>query len=178
MLRPHGVQTGVSAGNSVDATICAHSGTTVEREFTSADLPRLRDAGAQEGSRLTVRFAFSRFEGRVAIDGELRGVLVLPCQRCIKPFELPLNEQFKLILVRESAELEQEPGGYEAILADPARLDLQSIAEDQALLALPLVPKHESDQCVVKMAAAEPAPSEQEPTQKPFGNLRDLMQKH
>jgi uncharacterized protein len=178
MSRPHGVHAGVTAGNSVDASICAHSGTTVERRFTAADLPRLREAGALEGSQVTARFAFSRFEGRVAIDGELHGALVLPCQRCTKFFELPVKEQFRLIVVREVDELDQEPGGYEAILADPARLDLQVLAEDQALLALPLVPRHAAEDCGGESVKAEPAVVEKgEPTQKPFGNLRDLMRK-
>jgi len=178
MSRPHGVQPGVLAGNSIDASICAHSGTTVERRFTAADLPRLRDAGALEGSQLTARLAFSQFEGRVAIDGELHGTLVLPCQRCMKPFDLPVSEQFRLIIVRDAEELEQEPGGYEAVLADPSRLDLQPLVEDQALLALPLVSKHAAEDCHAQAIAAESeAADEAEPTQRPFGNLRDLMRK-
>ncbi len=177
MSRPQGVQPGVLAGNSVDASICARSGTTIERRFTAADLPRLRDAGALNGSQLTARFAFSQFDGHVAIDGELDGTLVLPCQRCMKSFELPVSEQFRLIIVREAEELEQEFGGYEAVLADPARLDLQPLAEDQSLLALPLVPKHEAEDCDVRVVEAEPEADEPEPTQRPFGNLRDLMRK-
>ena len=89
-----------------------------------------------------------------------------------------MNEQFRLIVVREAEELDQEPGGYEAILADPARLDLQVLAEDQALLALPLVPRHAAEDCDGESVKVEQAVVEKgEPTQKPFGNLRDLMRK-
>ena len=79
----------------------------------------------------------------MAVDGELAGAVVLTCQRCMNALELPLHEQFKVVLVQDEAELELEPGGYEAVLADPVRLDLQMLAEDQALLALPLVPRHD-----------------------------------
>ncbi len=95
----------------------------------------------------------------------------------MKPFELPLDEQFRLVLVRDAEELEEEPADSDAVLADPARLDLQPLVEDQALLALPLVPKHAAEDCLVRVSVAESTAVEGEPTQKPFGNLRDLMRK-
>ena len=103
MSRPHGVQTGHSAGKSIDATICAHSGTSVERQYTIAALPRLQDAGALEGSQVTARFAFSLFEGRVAIGGTLAGVLRLTCQRCMKPFGFGGGHTVRLFLRRKFA---------------------------------------------------------------------------
>ncbi len=194
MSRPQGVNKGVktgSAGNTIDATICAHAGTTIERRYTAAEMQRLREAGAQDGTAFTAIFGFSQLEGRVAIDGELEGVVVLTCQRCMRPFEWQLQEQFQVALVRTEADLEQEPANYEAIVADPAHVDLLTLTEDQALLALPLVPKHEADDCDVAEAPAAPedapratqgttdAKVEDKPTtQRPFGNLRDLMRGH
>jgi uncharacterized protein len=57
------------------------------------------------------------------------------------------------------------------VVADPARLDLRWLAEDQALLALPLVPMHDGDECneVPAQAAGD------EIRQKPFQNLRALL---
>lgn len=175
MSRPQGVQSGGAAGHRVDAVICAHSGTTIERSYAAADLPRLREAGAGDGSALTADFRFSLFDGRVAIDGELEGMIVLTCQRCMKPAAVPIHDSFKVIVVQDEAELDQEPGGYEAILADPARLDLQALAEDQALLALPLVPKHESEECNEAGATPAVAQADEGARQRPFGNLRDLL---
>lgn len=183
-----GVKTG-STGNTVDATICAHAGTTIERRYTAAEMQRLREAGAQNGTAFSAVFGFSQLEGRVAIDGELEGVVVLTCQRCMRPFEWPLQEAFQVVLVRTEADLEQEPANYEAIVADPAHADLLALAEDQALLALPLVPKHEADNCDVADAQAAPDATqtqgtmdakvdEKQTTQRPFGNLRDLMRGH
>lgn len=181
MSRPQGLQAGKIPGNIVDALVCVHGQTTIERNFAVADLPRLREAGAHDGSVVVARFHFSPFDGRVAIDGELGGVAVLTCQRCMKAVEVPLQEQFKVIVVQDEAELEQEPGGYEPILTNPAHLDLQMLAEDQALLALPLVPRHESDRCNETQAASpsggEVSAIEDGDRQRPFGNLRDLMRK-
>ena len=182
MSRPQGAQSGGSVGNSsssgnrIDALICARAGSTIERHFAARELPRLLEAGAGENSAVTARFHFSQFEGHAAVDGELQGVVVLTCQRCMKPLDLELHESFKVLLVDDEEALDREPGGYEAILADPARLDLVALTEDQVLLALPLVPKHESDSCAeFAIAPAKEEPTRDEATQRPFGNLRDLM---
>lgn len=181
MSRPQGIQAGKISGNIVDALVCAHGETTIKRSFAAADLPRLREAGAGDGSAVAASFHFSQFDGRVAIDGELRGVMVLTCQRCMQAVDVPLQERFSVIVVQDEAELDQEPGGYEPILTNPAHLDLQLLAEDQALLALPLVPRHESDRCN-EAQASSPASGVEEGDrhgdhQRPFGNLRDLMRK-
>lgn len=196
MSRPQGLQAGKISGNIVDALVCAHRQTTIERNYAAADLPRLREAGARDGSAVAASFHFVPFDGRVAIEGELGGVAVLTCQRCMQAVEVPLRERFKVIVVQEEAELEQEPGGYEPILTNPAHLDLQMLAEDQALLALPLVPRHESDKCNEAQAASPAAGPggwvgakavgakavkddavEDGDRSRPFGNLRDLMRK-
>lgn len=140
----------------------------------------MREAGAREGTVVTVTAKFLRYEGRVATDGGLKGVAVLTCQRCMNELRLPLQEDFKVVLVEDEAELDQEPGGYEAVLADPVRFDLHALVEDQALLALPLIPKHDSDCAPSALDQSEPDAgigSEDQGTQRPFGNLRDLMRK-
>jgi uncharacterized protein len=82
---------------------------------------------------------------------------------------VPIEEQFQVILVQqESAE---EPGGYEPVIADPTRFDVRWLAEEQALLALPLVPLHAVGEC------DEAVPSQDRGTQRPFQNLRDLLEK-
>jgi uncharacterized protein len=177
MPRPQGAE------NTLDAFVLLAgppSGATLARRFTLADLPRLREAGAGEGTSVKVSFRFQRIEGRVAIDGALDGMARLTCQRCMNPADVPLQDEFKVILVQDDAELSEELAGYEPVLGDPKRLDLRSLAEDQALLALPLVPRHElneeSEECK-EVLAASPAAAEAEVRQTPFRNLRDLMRK-
>ena len=160
----------------VDADVCALAGSTIERHFSVAELPRLKDAGALDGSRIDVRLRFSVFDGRPAIDGMLSGTVSLRCQRCMQPVPVRIEEQFQVILVQQ--ESADEPGGYEPVLADPAHLDVRWLAEEQALLALPLVPLHAVGEC--DEAVAPPPGIEQGArpgAQKPFQNLRDLLEK-
>src|SRR5689334_20610880 len=135
----------VSTEQFVDADACARAGSTIERHFSVAQLPRLQESGAQDGSRIDVRLRFSLYDERPAIDGTLRGAVSLSCQRCMQPVEVTVDERFQVILVsQESAE---EPGGYEPVIADATRFDVRWLAEEQALLALPLVALHAQGEC-------------------------------
>lgn len=178
------------ADNIVDAEVCARAGSTIARHFSAAELPRLREAGGHEGSSIEAKFQFSEFDGRPAIAGELRGVAVLTCQRCMRPVPIAIDDEFQVLLVDE--ERSDEPGGYEPVVANATRLDLNWLAEEQALLALPLVPMHDDVDCAaglveadaieVQRDAAGPEPTAHNDVhgdgggrQQPFQNLRDLL---
>jgi uncharacterized protein len=174
MSRPPAVPTDAI----VDADVCARSGAIIERTFADADLPRLAEAGGRGGSKITARFEFSQFDALPAIDGELTGVYAATCQRCMNPVSIDLHERFQVVVVPQ--ERPDEPGGYEPVVGDASRLDLRWLAEEQALLAAPLVPMHEATTCAEGEADAAAAHGEEEEgiRQKPFQNLRDMLGKH
>jgi uncharacterized protein len=172
------------ADNIVDAEVCARAGSTIARHYSAADLPRLSEAGGREGSQIEANFQFAHFDGRPAVSGELHGAAVLTCQRCMQPVPVELDDSFQVLIVEE--ERGDEPGGYEPVIAKASRLDLRWLAEEQVLLALPLVPMHENVDCAenVVVSPSEPVDAdevsedeEQAVTQQPFRNLRDLMRK-
>ena len=100
-----------------------------------------------------------------------------------------IEEQFQVVLVQRRAQ--DEPGGYEPVVADPTRLDLRWLAEEQALLALPLVPLHEPSACehatrrqCGRAGAANGSSRAEDVREAPrharervFKNLRDLLEK-
>ena len=162
----------------VDADVCARAGSIIERHFSLKQLPRLQEAGVREGSRIDMRLQFSLFDERPAVDGKLSGTVHLSCQRCMEAVAVPIDERFQVILVeQESAD---EPGGYEPVIADPARFDVRWLAEEQTLLALPLVSLHPSGECDEAARRDVEQDVEQDESrgiQKPFSNLRDLLEK-
>ena len=165
----------------VDADVCARAGSTIARHFSAADLPRLGEAGGREGSSIEANFQFAHFDGRPAVSGELHGTAVLTCQRCMQPVPVAIDDSFQVLVVDE--ERSDEPGGFEPVVAKPSRLDLRWLVEEQVLLALPLVPMHENDDCAENAVAADDIgaaseePADEEVRQQPFRNLRDLMRK-
>lgn len=180
----------VPVDNIVDAEVCARAGSSIARHFTATDLPRLREAGALESSAIDASFQFSDFDGRPTVSGSLEGAVELMCQRCMRPVSIDIGDSFQVLVVEEDRS--DEPGGYEPVVANASRLDLSWLTEEQALLALPLVPMHEEEDCaqsVVEQSSSQPDRESDESdadaevdeggstTQHPFRNLRDLMNK-
>lgn len=165
----------VRKDNFVDAVAMAGAGSSVDRTYTAADLPRLAHAGAAEGSEVHASLRFSLFDGQPAVKGRLNGQVVLTCQRCMKPVASDVDERFQVLIVPE--ERSDEPGGYEPVIANPTRLDLAWLVEDQVLLALPLVPMHPQDDCAEGKRDEVSEPAAEVGAQKPFENLRDMMRK-
>jgi uncharacterized protein len=164
----------VATNQQVDADVCARAGSIIERQFAVAELPRLQESGAQDGSRIDVRLRFSLFDGRPAIDGAMHGTVSVTCQRCMQPVAVPIDERFQVILVAQ--ERVDEPGGYEPVIAEATRFDVRWLAEEQALLAMPLVPMHAAGECD-DVAGPEMEQDASPGSQKPFENLRDLLEK-
>lgn len=187
MPRPPAPAIPVSVENIVDAEVCARAGSTIARHFSAAELPRLREAGGQDEASIEANFQFSEFDGRPAVAGELHGVAWVTCQRCMQPVSVAIDDQFQVLIVEE--ERNDEPGGYEPVVANASRLDLLWLAEEQVLLALPLVPMHEIGECgaeaasdEVEMRAAPTGEARDEEhgagtMHQPFRNLRDLLRK-
>ena len=170
MPRPPAVTTDLL----VDADVCARAGSIIERHFSLEQLPRLQEAGARDGLRIDMRLQFSLFDARPAVDGKLSGTVYLTCQRCMEAVAVSIDERFQVILVQQ--ESADEPGGYEPVIADSARFDVRWLAEEQTLLALPLVPLHPVGECD-EAASQDSEQDTSRVTQQPFRNLRDLLEK-
>jgi uncharacterized protein len=166
----------------IDASVQAHAGSVIERRFSASRLPRLSEAGITEPADARVTIRFSAYEGRVALDGVLNGTITMICQRCMQPTAVDVEDRFRLLIVDDEADPIVDEGGFESVVADPARLDLRWLAEEQLLLAVPLVAKHADDSCAnssMKDGSMKDGMKQEEgeaPSgQRPFANLRNLL---
>ncbi|MBB1077359.1 DUF177 domain-containing protein [Rhodoferax sp. 4810] len=97
------------------------------------------------------------------------------CQRCLEPVEVPVQvtREFRFVENEALAE-EQDDDCEEDLLVTSREFDLAALIEDEVLLALPLVPRHEVCPVKVKMAAVDTdfdAPAEKP---NPFAVLAQL----
>lgn len=162
--------------DQVNAVELAGRAATLERKFRLGQLPRLVEAGALEGTRAQATLAFATFEGRVTVEARVEGVLVLTCQRCLRPCECGVDESATLAMA--ASDDEELPGGYEPLLGDPERLSLGELVEEQMLLGMPLVPMHEdAGQCGAGAVGEVADGAETDEKQRPFANLRELLDK-
>ncbi len=85
-------------------------------------------------------------EGRVAaITGSVRGELEVTCQRCLAPLRIAVDSPVKLGVVSSIDEGNRLPEAYEPLLLEEERIPFASIVEDELILSIPPVPKH--DRC-------------------------------
>jgi uncharacterized protein len=79
----------------------------------------------------------------MTVQGEVR----LICQRCLTPFAQSIDSQSRLVLAADEAQAEhiEERLDDESIdvIVGSATMDLLVLVEDEALLSLPLSPRHE-----------------------------------
>lgn len=154
----------------------ARSGGCVEGELGVADLPRLADRllGA---ARVEFRFCGAiDVQGRPSAELQLRGEVVLACDRCAAPLRLPLAEVASYYFVADAAQLDGLPiadelegdAEPEPLVASPV-FDLGALVEDEVLLALPISPRHE--RCPDPVAEQ---PAEDATDRRPFGELGTL----
>lgn len=169
----------------LDAWELARTGSVWEVEYTSTHFPRLRDIAVSEVPRVSARLRFELWSGHAAAEGHMTGSVELVCQRCLKPMRYSFDESFELVLVEVGEEELGVPESREVVVLEAGRLDAQWLIEEQLLLALPLIPRHEDEaECKARasVASEESAKVREEPDagvdrQRPFQNLRELLRK-
>jgi len=131
--------------------------------ISSNQFERLREHGAVQPEALeaaeplvlTLSFGFDS-EGWLVIKGNLDGSLPLVCQRCLESYERPINLSICLARVTDECDLERLPGEYEPLLHQEESIGTVDLIEDDVLLSLPLVPKHDIGACSASFDEASP----------------------
>jgi len=96
--------------------------------------------------QVAVRFEFLRNEyGIPLITGRLETILELECQRCLKAMEWPLKLDFKLLI--DASDDIVSHSDEDTIYSDDGYIDIIELIEDELILAIPLVAKHENRAC-------------------------------
>jgi len=82
--------------------------------------------------------------------------LPLTCQRCLGPadIEVTVARSFRFVATEEQAEAEDEEA-EEEVLALSRDFNLQALIEDEILMALPIVPRHEVCPTAVTLAVQD-----------------------
>ena len=101
--------------------------------------------------------------------------LALECQRCLRPVEtdIEVERSFRFV-AGEQAAAQIDADSEEDVLALTRALDLAELLEDELLLALPLVPRHDSCPVPLVPAADAGVPEAAEARANPFAVLQSL----
>ncbi|RZJ07731.1 MAG: DUF177 domain-containing protein [Rubrivivax sp.] len=169
----------------LDLAAFAQDGASLEGEWPATALLRLAESAAPEAPASTWPAL------RWSLHGEIRqpkaakprtwlhltahAHVALTCQRCLQAVE----EQVEVDRWIRFVDTEAEAAALDAdsdddVLAMPRHLDARELIEDELLLALPLVPRHEV--CPVPLAHAddEPVSDAEDARPNPFAALAAL----
>jgi uncharacterized protein len=154
---------------SVDAMRSVDGGRSFVGRVELTSLPRVApllmssNFGEEQSGACAAEYAlrFGRDEaGRATVRGNVRGLLRLRCERCNAVLELPVDSDIALAIVQGLDEASRLPDVYDPLLLEDGSLDLRSLVEDELLLAVPAIPRHEAGVCR--------APDYEQPD-RPFG---------
>lgn len=126
------------------------------------DLPRLAEMRCStEGLYYRVSGAMNA-RGKPCLRVGISGLLQLVCQRCVGPLPHHVAVEVELVLSEDLREIEEADDDMDRVLAT-RRMDLGQLVEDEVILSLPMVPRHEN---CVRVAVAG-----REARESPFGVL-------
>ncbi|REL27191.1 23S rRNA accumulation protein YceD [Thalassotalea euphylliae] len=117
--------------------------------FQLTEMNRLIDSCENTAEEIDVSFQFDVDElGLVVISGKGSASVGLICQRCNDELAHTLEIDFQFSPVKNAEGAADLPSYYDAIeLDENGEVNLRELVEDELLLAIPLIPRHELDDC-------------------------------
>jgi uncharacterized protein len=165
-----------------DIELAADGNVEFDYSIPLAEFGRLAPQLASVAGQARTRARFARELGFPVVDLEVNTDLLLTCQRCLRGMPWPVATRARVALVEDLASADGLPEGLESIVVEGGRTSMRELAEEELLLALPLVALHENlGECraagVETQQAAAGDSAETDRTQKPFAQLAELLKR-
>ncbi len=132
----------------VDIGDYTQQGRVLSGTLKSQGLPRVSALLEEPADRIDFHLEFKRDErGRRLVHTHVKGMLKLSCQRCGQLMEFPVDQSSILCAIKEDHLAESLPEPYEPLLTEDNFLMPLDLIEEELLLAIPMIPKHEEGKC-------------------------------
>lgn len=152
----------------IDPVRFAEKGARLTGVVSVSCLEGLGDVLASDEGELEIDFSF--INGKpCAIVASIKGQVQLRCQSCLEAVDFACDCRVKLGIVTNPEAADDLPPEYETLLLCGSKIPLNTLIENELLLAFPDFPRH--DNCFGAKPANKPIN-----TQKPFGILATLKQ--
>ncbi len=154
---------------------------TYESDIPLADFPRLQEALASKRATIHVKVAIKKGEQQqVLMYLTIVASMELVCQRCLELMTFSTNATYQYMFIRDERDNVMLPEGYDVLeVATKDPFNLKVLVEDELLLALPIIPTHEINECQQPAATLKAEPIESEVIRSnPFSVLAQLKRDH
>lgn len=155
----------------------ADLGKEISGEIPMDSLPRLRACLLECVGEVHFHLHFQRdMQRRATLSGEIRTVLVLECQRCLEAVSLPVETKMSVAFVEGYDQAAQLPEEIDPCVVEDGQVHFRDLIEDELLLMLPQVARHEPGSCPEQLVTVDekPAPQDKENGKNPFAVLAEL----
>jgi uncharacterized protein len=127
---------------AIDGPAFARSAGVLAGRLGMQSLPRLAQSGCSAAVFDFVLTGEINERGKPGLRLVLRGSVQLQCQRCLGRLELPLHIEAQLEFASGEAEISAADDDIERVVAG-RDMRVADLVEDEVILALPMVPRHE-----------------------------------
>ncbi len=175
----------MSLGWSRRAPVDTLVGTETELDFAIplAELPRVSHELTSRDGEARGHVRFSRQLGQAVADLDVSAQPEVVCQRCMQPMRWPVKVKSRVALVSDYDSADRVPEGLEVFLVEADSVSVRDLVDEEIMLAIPHVPRHEEDsECARRKVrlpgqpeGPEDAPDSQ--VQKPFAQLGELLKR-
>jgi uncharacterized protein len=140
-------------------------------ELDVSRLDKLAGLVVSESGRARFELRFGKVVRVPGATGVLDATLILQCQRCLGELPWHVHADMNLGFVGSVDEVALLPESMEPVMIDAeGHVSLVDIVQDELLLAIPAVPRHED--CGLSVAAVKPKPEPDRPN--PFAVLNQF----
>ena len=146
------------------------------------ELVALNEPPAEPGLVRYVLVGQLNASGRPQLVLQVQAKLLLECQRCLGPMVLSVDRQSAFDLVRSEADLGEESFDEDSLdepekLVGSRQFDVLDLIEDELILEVPYVPRHEHCTDRAETVSDDAVEDETEARPSPFAVLEQLKTK-
>jgi uncharacterized protein len=160
----------------LDVKALAAAQSALSGQWPLASLPRLRSATVGESDALVdwavqgKRTLHEGVEAAIWLELTAKVTVHLQCQRCLDDVAEQLAVRRRFRFVSTEAEAEQlDENSEDDVLALEHPLDLRALVEDEMILSLPLLPRHE---VCPRPIVPPPSQADEQTEESPFAALK------
>ena len=135
---------------------------------------RLGEIITDNSGEVSARLRFGISAGTRCLDGSIESELELRCERCLDPVKQHIESRFRFGLITSEDEAEHLPKEFEPLLVTESEQSLIELVEDELLLSLPIVARHD-EECSEILQKHKQDDNARHDTYRPFAALKDLM---
>ena len=166
---PRPMRSGLPA--TIDAIQLADTGARLAGNIPVKAMARLRALCLDDWGKATIDLYFERGgkRGLRRVRGTITASIRVACQRCLEPMTLAIEAKPSLVVVPAN-ERSALPAQEADVLVADKPVSLNSLVEDELLLAMPMIPMHDMRAC----PAAASLQGQQPSSASPFAVLDKL----